>query len=175
MGELMHLLQAIHNVDLQAFDWCLKRRYREFLIKIGLQVSRSADGHLYCLAALYLLVTAEWEILHVMILGFALERSLYFVTKNELKRNRPQHAIPGYVSVIQPSDQFSFPSGHTSAAFLMFGIFSVFFPVLYTVLLFWAVGVGISRVILGVHFPSDCLIGAVMGLAISKLCLALAI
>ena len=39
--------------------------------------------------------------------------------KNGFKRNRPQDALTHFTSVIVPHDQFSFPSGHTSAAFLM--------------------------------------------------------
>jgi undecaprenyl-diphosphatase len=54
----------------------------------------------------------------VLLLALAQERALYFCLKNTLKRRRPQNAIPGFHALIAPSDEFSFPWGHTSAAFL---------------------------------------------------------
>ena len=56
-----------------------------------------------------------------------IERPAYFIFKNFFKRNRPQAALKNFQSLITPSDQFCFPSGHTSAALL----FAVISRVLY--------------------------------------------
>lgn len=169
----MKLLQTIHLFDLRTFDWCLKRRHRLFLVALSRLVSRTADGHLYVIAAIFFSAMGLWVIVQLLVAGFLIERIFYFLLKNGLKRNRPQQSIPGFESVIQPSDQFSFPSGHTSAAFLMMGIISTFYPGLSIYLLIWAVWVGISRVMLGVHFPTDSAAGALLGYSISQLCLYL--
>jgi undecaprenyl-diphosphatase len=162
------LFHTIHSLDLWTFDWCLKRKHRQLFVQTSRWISRSADGYLYICSAIIFSILQQWDVVKVFALGFACERALYFFLKNVLKRSRPQHSIPGYISVIQPSDQFSFPSGHTSAAFLVMGMVSTFYPVLFLPLLFWATWVGISRVMLGVHFPTDTVAGAVLGYVISQ-------
>ena len=99
--------------------------------------------------------------------GFLLERSLYVVLKNTCRRRRPPDFLQDFESLILAADKFSFPSGHTSAAFfavtfLVSGVSLVFLP-----LYLWALAVGLSRVILGVHFPSDILAGALLGASLA--------
>jgi undecaprenyl-diphosphatase len=65
---------------------------------------------------------------------------------------------------IIPSDQFSFPSGHTSAAFVMATLIGYFFPLLILPAFAWAFLVGLSRIFLGVHYPTDILAGMAIGL-----------
>lgn len=164
----MRLLNTIHHLDLLFFDWCLKRKRLRLLISISRQISRSADGYIYFLAAFFFMINNNWLAIKVMFFAFGTERIAYYALKNLLKRNRPPQIIDGFTSVIEPSDQFSFPSGHTSAAFLMLGIMSFFVPWLTIPFLFWALLVGFSRVILGVHFPTDCFAGAIMGYLLSQ-------
>jgi undecaprenyl-diphosphatase len=95
--------------------------------------------------------------------ALAAERTLYWTLKNSLRRPRPQVAVPGFRSLITASDQFSFPSGHTSAAFLLATMLTLFYGGPFAVVLAWACGVAMSRVLLGVHFPGDTVAGATMG------------
>lgn len=169
---IMRLLQQIHFVDLQTFDWCLKRKHHHTIVSMSRWISRTADGYLYLFAAIAVCFFERWDILKVLAVAFAVERSAYFILKNKLKRNRPPQAIPGYQSIIKPADQFSFPSGHTSAAFLVATIGIAYDPIYFILLLVWAPLVGISRVMLGVHFPTDILAGGILGITIGQLCLS---
>lgn len=132
-------------------------------------ISRTGDGHLYLLlgAFLYLTEGLQSPFLQTTLLAFLIERPLYFVMKNCFKRNRPQAALKGFNSLVTPSDQFSFPSGHTSAAFMITTIIGFFVPLLLLPLLVWAAMVGFSRVVLGVHFPTDTLVGIVLGVSVA--------
>ena len=168
----MKLLQVIHLFDLRTFDWCLRRKHRDALITIARVISHTADGYLYLALAAVLAIIGQLELLTVLFVGFTIERIAYFFLKNRLKRNRPPQAIPGFKSVIEPSDQFSFPSGHTSAAFLFAVTISTAAPSLAPLLFIWAVMVGFARVILGVHFPTDTVAGALLGSSIAWFALA---
>lgn len=162
------LLQSIHSFDLKTFDWCLRRKNRALAISMARICSYSANGPLYVLAGLLFVLLQNWPLVQLMIAGFAVERTCYFIFKSLFRRNRPPAAIPGYRSVIEPSDQFSFPSGHTSAAFLVAGALAFAIPWTAWLMYPWAVGVGMSRVVLGVHFPTDTMAGAAMGFLICQ-------
>ena len=163
----MKLLYSIHKYDVFMFTWLINARMHANFTKASRYLSKTGDGHLYLLVigALYWYEGLESRCLQVLLLAFLIERPVYFVLKNGLKRNRPEVALKNFHSIITPSDQFSFPSGHTSAAFMMATVLSYFFPPLMIPLYGWATLVGCSRVVLGVHFPTDILVGALLGIS----------
>jgi undecaprenyl-diphosphatase len=168
----MKILMAIHRYDVLMFTW-LNIKLTESIIIAARHISKTADGWLYVLLGLTLFKYEGLDspLLQTMLLAFPIERSIYFVLKNSFKRNRPADALDNFISVIKPSDQFSFPSGHTSAAFMMATLLNYFllpfadspFIVLLYGLFVWAALVGMSRIVLGVHFPTDTLMGATLG------------
>ncbi len=165
----MKLINSVHNYDVFIFTRLINAgMYRQLAI-VSRYVSRTGDGPLYVLlgVGLYFLEGLESLFLQALLLAFTIERPLYFVLKNSFKRNRPQQALKNFNSLVKPADQFSFPSGHTSAAFMVATIIGFFIPVLILPLLFWAVSVGFSRVVLGVHFPTDTMMGMVLGASVA--------
>lgn len=169
----MKILYAIHKYDVYMFTWLMNARLQQFLAKVSRYISKSGDGLFYVLIA----AAALWQkglqsdLLQALIMAFMIERPLYYLLKNSCKRNRPEAALQGFSSFVKPSDQFSFPSGHTSAAFMVAVILSDFFPALFALLFCWSTLVGFSRVALGVHFPTDIVVGATMGSGIGFLSL----
>ncbi len=172
----MKWFQSIQEFDLCLFHWCMARRRREMLTALGRSISKTADGWIYILF-IFAYGFFNWPnstpFLMCFLAGFLAERSIYYIMKNSCKRNRPADAIVGFSSFIVPSDRFSFPSGHTSAAFLFTVFVASQYPVLLPFLLVWAVLVAMSRVFLGVHFPTDTVVGAILGSSVSFVALHL--
>lgn len=162
----MKWLAPIQEFDVQIFNWCMARRRRERLTALSRAVSRSADGWLYLVFfALYALTGGQAGIAlaKLAFIAFFVERIIYLIMKNTCRRNRPQDALEAFTSFIVPSDKFSFPSGHTSAAFLFMVLVVSEFPALFPFLLAWSSSVALARIFLGVHFPTDTLVGASLG------------
>lgn len=160
------VLAIIHQRDISTFHWCMRRKRRELFTRAGRLISKTADGPWYTLLPLALWPMAPAlaaQLALALACGFAAERPLYALLKHGLKRDRPAQALPGFQSFVAPADQFSFPSGHTSGAFLVATVASSLLPVILPALYLWATLVGMSRVFLGVHFPSDIAAGALMG------------
>lgn len=92
---------------------------------------------------------------------------LYRLLKRWTRRPRPFRACPGVIAHIPPLDEFSFPSGHTLQAVGFTLVALAYFPLLAPVLITFTVLVAASRVILGLHYPSDvlaaCGIGGLVG------------
>lgn len=163
----MKLLNEIHQYDIMMFNRLFNARLHPILANVSRYVSKTGDGYLYLLLAVWVYWQENYTspFLQAIILGFAIERPVYFVLKNGCKRNRPESALADFRSVIKPSDQFSFPSGHTSAAFMIAVICGFYYPSTFLLLLCWASLVGFSRVALGVHFPTDTVAGMSLGIS----------
>ena len=78
-------------------------------------------------------------------------------------RKRPCEIEPHVWAKLLPPDQFSFPSGHTITAFAVAVALGEFYPVLMAGLLFCAFSIAVSRILLGMHFLSDVVVGATIG------------
>ena len=92
---------------------------------------------------------------------------IYLVLKTRLVRERPYITHLDIEAHVAPLDRYSFPSGHTLHA-VCFTLLAVsHFPWLAILLAPVALLIAASRVILGLHYPSDVLAGAVIGAALA--------
>ena len=75
--------------------------------------------------------------------------------------------------LVSKGGKWSMPSNHAANMFSLAVILSHFYSKYRGFLFFFAVTISFSRVYVGVHFPGDLIVGALIGYAISLLCLSL--
>ncbi|MCF2861942.1 phosphatase PAP2 family protein [Pseudoalteromonas sp. Cnat2-41] len=167
------ILSHIDRIDRALFKVIFRPRYRRWLHHCIRMTSRSGDGILYGAFALYLVAfsTAQQQTLvMVLLVAYLIERPGYYATKNLFQRVRPCDGVISHAH-IRPSDKFSLPSGHSAAAWVFATVVSHFYPPLAIFLYAWASLVALSRVLLGVHYPLDVVIGSLMGYGCALLAL----
>lgn len=161
------ILKRLEHWDHVSFCRLFSRSSSGYCSQVSFWLSKTADGPCYLLLLLTLLafeVADASRFGQLLLAAFAIELPLYLVLKNSIRRARPAQVLTAFTQPhIVPSDQFSLPSGHTAGAFVMLTAIAVYYPLWLPLALVWAGGIGLSRILLGVHFPLDILAGAVLG------------
>jgi undecaprenyl-diphosphatase len=138
-------------------------------------VSRLGDGILWYALLVALPVvygeSAFLPTLHIAV-SAVLGVGLYKVLKHRMVRERPFHSHADVQAIARPLDRYSFPSGHTLQAVTFLTMLAHYFPEIWIVMLPFVVSVAASRVILGLHYPSDVVVGALIGYALASTSLA---
>lgn len=159
---------ALHDAG-----WCLRSNRwcaRHGVLKFFAAISRLGDG-LFWYALMIALVAFDGldglrASAHLAATGLA-TLLLYKLLKRWTKRPRP-FARDGRIRAwVAPLDEFSFPSGHTLHAVAFTLVALAHYPALAWLLVPFSASVAASRVVLGLHYPSDVLAATVIGSALA--------
>ena len=132
--------------------------------------TRGGDGWLWYAMGLIILLAGgaqRFAAVAAGALAAGLGIALFLRIKKATGRKRPCALEPHCWATLLPPDQFSFPSGHTITAFAVSLSLTQFYPELATGLLFCALSIAASRILLGMHFLSDVLAGAAIGISVA--------
>ena len=146
----------------RANNWVAPRWVRFYAIS----ATRAGDGWLwYAVGLAILLFGGEERFAALAAAGLASATSilLFIGMKQFAGRQRPCHIQPHCWAKLLPPDQFSFPSGHTMTAFAVAVPLSLSYPPFAIGLLFCALSIAMSRILLGMHFLSDVVAAALIG------------
>ncbi len=175
----MRATEVIRRFDAAELSLCLLlnrgctiRALREFFGA----VSRLGDGPLWyaLILALPFLYGESGQLpaLQMAVTGL-IGVGLYKALKHTLVRERPFIQCDRIWLGVAPLDRYSFPSGHTLHAVSFATLAAHYFPELGLVLVPFALLIAASRVILGLHYPTDVLAGAALGLGLASASLSI--
>lgn len=146
------------------------------LVTLCRVVSRLADGILWyaLIIALPFAAGKAGALCAInMICAGATSLMIYLVLKRVCARARPYETCPTITLRGHVLDKFSFPSGHTLHSVGFSLVLAYHFPMWALVLVPFTIIVALSRVVLGLHYPSDVLGGALMGSVIGLISVVL--
>ncbi|MFZ7095576.1 phosphatase PAP2 family protein [Luteimonas dalianensis] len=160
--------------------WCLaanRMATRQAVRSYFCAISRLGDGVFwYVLMAAMIAVDGLDGLaasIHLALTGIV-ALMLYKGLKRWTRRPRPFASDVRIQAWTAPLDEFSFPSGHTLHAVTFTLVALAHYPVLAWLLLPFAASVAVSRVVLGLHYPSDVLAATAIGCVLAGVSIALA-
>ena len=165
------MLETLLNLDCGFLLFLQDSVRNPILNSIMIFITSLGDGGIIWIAAtIALLIPKKTRKVGIMS-AVALLGSLLInnnLIKNIVQRPRPYVTFTDLQIIIPQPSEFSFPSGHTSSSFASAAVFYRHLPKKFGVpAVILAALIGFSRLYVGVHYPTDVLAGAVMGILLS--------
>lgn len=169
--------EFIQSIDFAVLDFIREHLSCRFLdIFLGIFTYLGNFGAVWIAVTLFMLISKKHRRL-----GIVMAIGLIFclltgnvLLKNLVARDRPFIVNTDIIPIISPPSGYSFPSGHSYSSFMAAAIMSKYSRRLAAAAIPGAILIAFSRLYFYVHFPTDVLIGSVMGivfgLVIYKLC-----
>ena len=150
---------------------------RAWIRRLFTFVSKAGDGSAwFVFGGVILLIdgSAALPAMGRMLITAAAGIAVYKLLKNRLVRERPFISHGNIECATAPLDRYSFPSGHTLHAVSFAIMLTHYLPALGWIVIPFAVLVAASRTILGLHYPSDVIVGALIGALLAGTSISLA-
>lgn len=161
------MINIITNIDTRILFYIQKYLHNEILDTIMITLTKLGDaGILWIVISLALLCSKKYRPVGILTLCALLITLILGdgILKNIIERNRPFVGLKDFNLLIKAPSSYSFPSGHTSAAFAAASMLSYHFNKYKIVFFTLAVLMAFSRLYLYVHYPSDIAGGIILGL-----------
>lgn len=172
----MRLLQRMSDVEIPLCLLFNRINHRRLVSRVFAVTSRLGDGIFWYVLMLSLPLIYGWEglrvSLHMMVVGLV-ALPIYKLLKCTTVRDRPFTRHVKILQNVPPLDQFSFPSGHTMHAVGLTIVLLAYYPAWWVLVIPFTIMVALSRLVLGLHYPSDVLAGAGIGSMIAMFSLSL--
>ncbi|MGL4388250.1 MAG: phosphatase PAP2 family protein [Brevinema sp.] len=145
----------------------LTKSRRQFLTRIAILFTKIGNGQLWLLFSIVMLFIHVPTGLSFQVASIT-QLYLQIFLKHLFKRSRPYLMYQDLDYLYAPPDPYSFPSGHTCAAFTMFFVSKALFPIIWPYLFLIALVIALSRIYLAVHYPTDIFGGIIVAYISSK-------
>lgn len=165
LAVLRHIQHGDEALMRRVNNWDAPRWVRLWMVA----ATRCGDGWLWHSIAVLIAIFGgpeKSQALWSLSLSAATSILNYVWIKKLTHRTRPYDLAPHVWATVKPPDKYSFPSGHTMSSFAAAFSLAPFYPHLAVPLALAAANIGISRVVLGMHFFTDVVAGCAFGTAI---------
>lgn len=167
MNPFLRLLNELETPFCRRWN---RAHQRPWLLRPFALISRLGNGIFwYSLIAVLPLVDGLDGLeaaLHMLLIG-GVALLLYRSLKGRTRRVRPCHYATDIAASVPPLDRYSFPSGHTLHAVSFSTIALYYYPQLGWLLVPFTLLVAASRIVLGLHYPTDVLVASAIGLGLA--------
>ena len=160
-------METLLRLDGEILLWIQENMRTDLMTTIMRGITRLGDnGCIWIALAVVLLVIGKTRRVGA---ASALSLLLTFIVvnlgiKNIFERIRPYEVIEGLTRLVPPEESFSFPSGHSAHAFAVGVVIFLMLPRKVGIpVLVLSFLIAISRMYVGVHYPTDVLAGIVIG------------
>jgi len=167
------MINLLHRMNQFEIPICLffnRINHRKLLSQFFSLISRLGDGifwySIMLLLPLIYGIEGVYAALHMAAVG-GIGVFIYKWMKISTQRIRPYSFHNDIIKSVAALDKFSFPSGHTLHAVGFSVVLLAYYPEWSILVIPFAFLVAISRLVLGLHYPSDVLIGALIGIVLS--------
>lgn len=159
--------QLLINIEGPILLWIQECLRNDFFTPIIIFITHLGDsGWIWIVcAALFLILPKTRKAGGVMAISMLLNMLITNVAlKNVIARTRPYEVVEGLHEIIEKQKDFSFPSGHTACSFAGAVVIFLMCPRKVGVpAMVLAILISLSRLYVGVHFPTDVLGGMIVG------------
>lgn len=170
LATLKRTLDQLNAFEIGIVHWAVKTSQHPSLRKTLIFINHLGNGWLYLLIIAALLLCQGWSSWRLIVaagLAALLSHCIYPLIKTSLARVRPcdyDPSLPLYAKVL---DQYSCPSGHVMTATAVGIPLLIVLPKLIVAIVTGYLLIAWARISLGHHYPSDLLLGALLGASIA--------
>lgn len=169
----MRMLSLFYGFECRIFQQ-VNRHFDKKLLNLFFRTVTHLGGARFTITATLLLLLCSPRETRLIAIASALSLSASHIPVHFVKllfpRKRPYLTIEATKVPANPLQDHSFPSGHTTAIFSILVPYILFLPQLSFALIPIGLCVGISRIYLGLHYPSDVMAGGILGTLTGSLC-----
>lgn len=170
---MIRMLHAFYGFECRLFQQ-VNRHFDKKLLNLFFRAVTHLGGARFTIITTFLLMILSPRETRLIAISSAVALSVSHIPVHFVKqlfpRKRPYLILEKTKFPTNPLEDHSFPSGHTTAIFAVIIPYILFIPQLSLVLIPLAISVGVSRIYLGLHYPSDVFAGGILGCIAGALC-----
>ena len=166
MVKMKNPFKAFDDYFLDRINKKLNNKYCDFFFYNYTNIA--GPGFLVALSVFMLIFGKRWigSAATEMVVALVISTGVAQILKRAISRSRPYWVSKNLNTYGIDLRDYSFPSGHTTAAFTVATTFSLYFPKLAPLFVVMALLVAVSRTYLAVHYPTDVLAGVIIGMIV---------